>query len=117
MTLFPSPSDPRDFPGRTLLPLPAEIDLSNAGALFTHVLSVTRARAGRLRVLVLDLTHTHFIDSQGVRMIDDIHHSLLPDTEVRVVARPYELPSRVLELTGLRRDVSVYDNLPEALTA
>ncbi|MET8947384.1 STAS domain-containing protein [Streptomyces sp. NPDC004542] len=104
------------MPGRTLITLPPEIDLCNAEALLDHVLSVTRARAG-LRVLVLDLTRTDFIDSQGACLVHEIRRHLFPRTEVRVVARPGELPGRVLGLTGVRRDVPVYDDLMDALTA
>ncbi|MGW7259824.1 STAS domain-containing protein [Streptomyces sp. NPDC054834] len=117
MTLLPTPRDPRGLPGRTLITLPPEIDLSNADALLGHVLSVSHARADRLRVLVLDLTRTAFLDSQGARLIHDIRRRLRPHTEVRVVAHPWELPGRVLELTGVRRDVPVYDDLMDALTA
>ncbi|MEU6550766.1 STAS domain-containing protein [Streptomyces sp. NPDC046915] len=117
MTLLPTPRDPRGLPGRTLITLPPEIDLSNADVLLDHVLSVSHSRADRLRVLVLDLTRTAFLDSQGARLIHDIRRRLPPHTEVRVVAHPWELPGRVLELTGVRRDVPVYDDLVDALTA
>ncbi|MFB6962387.1 hypothetical protein ACFCYB_36765 [Streptomyces sp. NPDC056309] len=56
MTHFPSPCRVRDHPGRALLVLPPEIDLSNAPALRAGVLAFAAARAGRLDVLVLDLT-------------------------------------------------------------
>lgn len=117
MTLLPRPRDPSGLPGRTLLTLPPEIDLDNADALLAHVLAVSHAREGRLRVLVLDLTHTVFMDSQGARLIHDVRRRLPEHTRIRVVARPRELPGRVLELTGVRRDVPVYDDLAEALTA
>jgi hypothetical protein len=35
--------------------------------------------------------------------------------QLRVAARPEGMASRVLELTGMRRDVPVYDNLAEAI--
>lgn len=117
MTFLPTPRDPSGLPGRTLLTLPPEIDLCNADALLAHVLSLSEARTGRLRVLVLDLTDTGFLDSQGARLIHEVRRLLPPDTQVRVVAHPRELPGRVLELTGVRRDVPVYDDLTEALTA
>lgn len=117
MTLLPTPRDPDGLPGRTLITLPPEIDLSNADILLDHVLSVSHARAGRLRVLVLDLTRTVFLDSQGARLIHDVRCRLPPHTEVRVAAHPGDLPGRVLQLTGVRRDVPVYDDLMDALTA
>jgi anti-anti-sigma factor len=114
---FPNSYEPSAPPGSTLLALPPEIDDSNAAELFALISSVTRLRAPRLRVLILDLTTTHFMDSQGVRLVNDLRRQLQPRARVRVVATPDGVPSRVLQLTGLRRDVPVYDNLSEALSA
>ncbi|WP_371670425.1 STAS domain-containing protein [Streptomyces sp. NBC_00289] len=114
MTLIPKPLN---LPDRTVLALPSDIDLANAEALFAHVMSAVDARAGRLRVLVLDLSENRFMDSQGVRLIDDVRRRVRPRVRVRVVAAPGSVAGRVLELTGLRRDVPVYDNLTEALAS
>ncbi|MEV2210553.1 STAS domain-containing protein [Streptomyces sp. NPDC050997] len=108
--------DLRDLPSSTtLLVLPPEIDFSNAAGLLRRVMSAVDTRAGRLRVLVLDLTSTHFMDSQGVRLINEVRLSLQPQVRVRVAALPDGAPSRVMELTGVRRDVPVFDSLHEAL--
>ncbi|MFJ2721483.1 STAS domain-containing protein [Streptomyces sp. NPDC087437] len=115
MTHFPSPCRVRDHPGRFRLVLPPEIDLSNAPALRAGVLAFAAARAGRLDVLVLDLTHTRFMDSQGARLVEDVRHGLPPAVLLRVVARPDGVPYRVLEVTGVRRDVPVHDGLSGAL--
>lgn len=112
MTFLPNP---RDLPGCTLLPLPAEIDLCNALDLFFHTMNVVEDRAPRLRVLVLDLTRTHFIDSQGIRLVDDVRLRLWHRAELRVAADPDGMVHRVLGLTGLRRDVPVYDNVAAAV--
>ncbi len=117
VTFLPSPCEPRDLPGCTLLALPPEIDLCNAGELLSLIMSAADARADRLRVLVLDLTATRFMDSQGVRLVNEVRHRLRSRARVRVVATPDGVPSHVLELTGVRRDVPVYDNLEEALRA
>ncbi|GGX79434.1 STAS domain-containing protein [Streptomyces fructofermentans] len=114
MPLFPSP---RDLPGCTLLAFPREIDLLNAEFLFLGTMDVVDARRGRLRRLVLDLTGTDFMDSQGVRVISDVRGRLPRSSELRVAARPDGAAVRVLELTGLRRDVPVYDCLAEAVAA
>ncbi|MFD7702266.1 STAS domain-containing protein [Streptomyces caelestis] len=114
----PNPSEPRDVSAHALLRFPPEIDSSNAGDLLGVIVSRTRTGDGRRpRVLVLDLTATLFMDSQGVRLINDVRRLLHPATRVYVVARPDSVAGRVLELTGLRRDVPVYDNLPEAMAA
>ncbi|MET9761154.1 STAS domain-containing protein [Streptomyces sp. NPDC006372] len=97
--------------------MPAEIDFCNAAELLPLVLSGIRARGDQPEVLVLDLTATSFMDSQGVRLINDVRHRLRPGTQVRLVARTEGVTSRVLELTGLRRDVPVYDDLAEALAS
>ncbi|CAL9307897.1 MULTISPECIES: STAS domain-containing protein [Streptomyces] len=117
MTFLPNPTESRDLPGRVHLAMPAEIDFCNAEELLPLVVSAVEARGDRLEVLVLDLTRTSFMDSQGVRLINDVRHRLRPGARVRLVARPDGVASRVLELTGLRRDVPVYDNLAEALAS
>ncbi|MFH8219279.1 STAS domain-containing protein [Streptomyces sp. NPDC018057] len=116
MTHIPSPCRVRDVPGRgTLFVLPPEIDLSNAPALCAGVLAHAAARAARLRLLVLDLTQTEFMDSQGARLVLDVLHRLPPHIRLRVAAAPHGIPRRVLEVTGVRRDVPVYDDPEQAL--
>ncbi|MDK1346316.1 STAS domain-containing protein [Streptomyces sp. 378] len=117
MTFFTNPTEPRDLPGRVRLTMPAEIDFCNAARLLPLVMSAARARGDRLEVLVLDLSATSFMDSQGIRLINDVRHRLRPGARVRLVARPEGITSRVLELTGLRRDVPVYDNVAEAMAS
>lgn len=114
----PNPSEPRDPSAHTLLSFPTEIDFSNAGDMLGRVMSEARPGDGPwARIVVLDFTATEFMDSQGVRLINDARRLLRPATRVHVVVRPDGVASRVLEVTGLRRDVPVYDNLPEALAA
>nr|WP_205615418.1 STAS domain-containing protein [Streptomyces harenosi] len=95
--------------------MPPEIDYCNADAMLGLVLSAIDGHGRGLRLLVLDLTGTRFMDSQGVRLVNDVRQRLHPRARVRVVARPGGVASRVMELTGLRRDVPVYDNVAEAL--
>jgi anti-anti-sigma factor len=115
MTHVPSPCRVRNLPGRSLIVLPQEIDLSNSPALCAAITSFAEARAARLGVLILDFTRTGFMDSQGARLVQDVRCRLPERVGVRVVAAPLGVPSRVLELTGVRRDVPVYDSLDEAL--
>ncbi|MCF0080301.1 STAS domain-containing protein [Streptomyces lomondensis] len=117
VTFLPNPTESRDLPGRVHLAMPAEIDFCNAAELLPLVVSAAESRGDRLEVLVLDLSSTCFMDSQGVRLINAVRHRLRPEARVRLVARPDGVASRVLELTGLRRDVPVYDNLAEALAS
>ncbi|MGC5034570.1 MULTISPECIES: STAS domain-containing protein [unclassified Streptomyces] len=117
VTFFTNPTEPRDLPGRVHLTMPAEIDFCTASELLPLIMSAAEARGDRLEVLVLDLRPTSFMDSQGIRLINDIREGLRPGARVRLVARPDGVAGRVLELTGMRRDVPVYDNLPEALAS
>jgi anti-anti-sigma factor len=117
VTPFTNPTEPRDLPGRVHLTLPAEIDFCNAAELLPLVLSAARAHGDRLDVLVLDLTTTSFMDSQGIRLINEVRRRLRPGATVRLVTRPEGITRRVLEVTGLRRDVPVYDDLAEALAS
>ncbi|GHE47585.1 anti-sigma factor antagonist [Streptomyces griseoaurantiacus] len=118
VTAPPLPHDPRpeDLPGCTLLTLPRDLDLGNCADLLAAVTRVVAERAGLLHILVLDLSGTAFMDSRGVRLIDDVRALLAPGTELRLVAVPDSLVLRMLTLTGLRRDVPVYDDLAEAVT-
>ncbi|WP_346010623.1 STAS domain-containing protein [Streptomyces sp. SID5910] len=115
VTFLSPPCEPCDPPGCAVLPLPPEIDYCNAEGLLPMIMAAVDHQPGELRLLVLDLTATHFMDSQGVRLIDEVHRLLPARTRLRVVANPASAPSRILELTGLRRDVPVHDNLAEAL--
>jgi anti-anti-sigma factor len=115
VTFLPNPTEPSPPPGCALLALPPEIDYCNADAVLGLVLSAVGGHGRGLRLLVLDLSGTRFMDSQGVRLVNDVRQRLHPRARVRVVARPGGVASRVLELTGLRRDVPVYDNVAEAM--
>lgn len=116
VTFLPFPREPHDAVDRLLLPLPAEIDFCNASDVRELVLCAALAASDRPRVLVLDLTATRFMDSQGARLIGEVRRLLYPGTRVHVVARPDGVAGRVIELTGLRRDVPVYDSVTEAMT-
>ncbi|MGW0812691.1 STAS domain-containing protein [Streptomyces viridiviolaceus] len=115
MTFLPNPCEPCDPPGCILLTLPAEIDFCNASGLLPLIMAAVDSRPDLPPLLVLDLTATVFMDSQGVRLLDEVRSRLDGRARLRVVAAPEGAPSRVLELSGLRRDVPVYDNLTEAL--
>ncbi len=97
--------------------MPPEIDFCNASGLLPLITAAVDHHADGLRFLVLDLTATRFMDSQGVRLLDAVRRRLPRRARLHLVAAPKGVPSRVLELSGLRRDVPVYDNLAEALHA
>ncbi|MCZ9338876.1 STAS domain-containing protein, partial [Streptomyces sp. TRM76130] len=62
-----------------------------------------------------DLTGTVFMDSQGVRLLDEVRRRLPEGVRLRLVADPSGVPSRVLGISGLRRDIPVHATLVEAL--
>ncbi|MFE9055411.1 STAS domain-containing protein [Streptomyces mutabilis] len=115
MTFLPRPCEPCDPPGYAVLALPREIDFCNAAGLLPLIMTAVDHHSGGLRFLVLDLTATRFMDSQGVRLLTEVRQRLHGRARLRVVAAPTGVPSRILELSGLRRDVPVYDSLAEAL--
>ncbi|MEU3662713.1 STAS domain-containing protein [Streptomyces sp. NPDC032940] len=117
MTFLPQPCQPCDPPGCAVLTLPPEIDHGNAEGLLPMVMAAVDRHADGLRLLVLDLTSTRFMDSQGVRLLDEVRRRLRGRAGLRVVVTPGSAPSRVVEVTGLRRDVPVHDDLAEALRA
>ncbi|WP_420918744.1 STAS domain-containing protein [Streptomyces coelicoflavus] len=110
------PCEPCEPPGCAVLAMPSEIDFCNASGLLPLIMTAVEQRSDALRLLVLDLSGTRFMDSQGVRLIAAVRRRLPDSTLLRVVAAP-GVASRVLELSGLRRDVPVHDNLAEALHA
>ncbi|MFC9468941.1 STAS domain-containing protein [Streptomyces coelicoflavus] len=110
------PYEPCEPPGCAVLAMPSEIDFCNASGLLPLIMTAVEQRSDALRLLVLDLSGTRFMDSQGVRLIAAVRRRLPGSTLLRVVAAP-GVASRVLELSGLRRDVPVHDNLAEALHA
>ncbi|MZE42758.1 STAS domain-containing protein [Streptomyces sp. SID5477] len=113
---FREPSEPCEPPGCAVLAMPSEIDFCNASGLLPLIMTAVEQRSDPLHLLVLDLSGTRFMDSQGVRLIAAVRCRLPDRTLLRVVAAP-GVASRVLELSGLRRDVPVHDNLAEALHA
>ncbi|MFE1024841.1 STAS domain-containing protein [Streptomyces sp. NPDC058818] len=115
VTFLPPSCEPCDPPGYAVLALPPEIDFCNATGLLPLIMTAVDHHSDGLRFLVLDLTATRFMDSQGVRLLAEVRRRTHRHTRLRVVAAPKGVPSRVLELSGLRRDVPVYDNLAEAL--
>ncbi|MFI8947862.1 STAS domain-containing protein [Streptomyces sp. NPDC053750] len=118
MTFLPPPSEtcePCDPPGCVVLALPREIDFCNGTGLLPLIMTAVDQRSDGLRLVVVDLTATRFMDSQGVRLLDEVRRRLPGGARLRVVAAPGGVPSRVLELSGLRRDVPVHDSVKEAL--
>lgn len=107
-------TDAEPFAEPAVVTMPAEIDISNAGAAATQL----RAAIGpRISVVVADLTKTAFCDSSGMRILLLAHDWAAADgVELRLAVPPG--PALViLKLIGLDRLLPVYPTLDEALAA
>ncbi|WP_432057394.1 STAS domain-containing protein [Streptomyces sp. bgisy022] len=102
-------------PAYVLLPLPEEVDVANASELLPLIMAGAGTLSPASGTLVLDLTRTRFMDSQGIRLVNQVRRGLPPGVRLHLVAAPGGVVGRLLELTGLRRDVPVYDNAAEAV--
>jgi stage II sporulation protein AA (anti-sigma F factor antagonist) len=112
---MPAPLTPVDLPHCTVVRLPPEIDISNLPALYAETGQAIRDRTGRLDVLVLDLTHTVFIDSRGAALIPALQkRAREAGAQLRVAVGTRQV-ARVLHLMKTRRDVPVFHDLADAL--
>ncbi|MGH3505918.1 MAG: STAS domain-containing protein [Nocardioidaceae bacterium] len=98
--------------GAHVVRVTGEVDLSNARGLLD---TISRAVPGDAGLVVLDLSHTTYLDSAGIAMIfrlgERLHYSR---QELRLVV-PVESPIRaVVELTNVRHVIPVMDALVEA---
>jgi len=97
----------------TLIASEGEIDAASVEA-FRRALSEA-ARGGADR-LVIDLTEVSFIDSSGLAALLDVHNRLRRDRRELVVVAPSGSAAAVLlELTGLRGSLSIFETRAGAL--
>jgi anti-sigma B factor antagonist len=97
-----------------VVPMPAEIDIANATRLAVELDASIKPG---VKTLVIDMTHTTFCDSLGVRVIARTRRRAEAEgVDLRLVAdRPQVL--RILAATGLDVTVPVYPQLGHALCA
>ncbi|HEY3209307.1 MAG TPA: STAS domain-containing protein [Actinomycetota bacterium] len=95
-----------------LLRIRGEVDISNAHQLSAAIEAAVPNGTPRI---VVDLTHTAYLDSAGVKLLVQLSDRLRARRrELRLVV-PRNAPIRaVLELTGLPRLVHLVDRLEEA---
>jgi anti-sigma B factor antagonist len=102
----------KPFAGPAVVTLPAEIDVSNAGAVAVKLRAAIDPDVG---VTVADLTPTTFCDSSGMRVLVLARDWAIADgVELRLVAPPGPTLT-VLKLLGLDQLLPVYPALGEAL--
>lgn len=94
--------------------LTGEVDISNVG----YIEPELEAAAGRERLFVVDLSHTEYFDSAGIRMLFAMANRLKTRRlELRVIVPADAVIRRVLEITDFVRVVPVYTSLEEGLRA
>jgi anti-anti-sigma factor len=108
-------SDPQDSAGRVVVPLPTEIDLTNADAVGAELGAACTSGAG---VVIADLMSTAFCDSSGIRYLLLAHHAAVAhEAQLRLAVQPEGMVLRTLTLMGLHRVLRLHFSLDEAIAA
>jgi len=95
-----------DARGRAhLVSIHGEVDLSNAGAVEGQLLA--RLAEGRC---IVDLNGLTFIDSAGLRMLNDLGNRY----RLAVVLGPQAVVRRAIEIVGLSATIPTFPTLDEA---
>ncbi len=101
--------------GPVIVPMPAEIDLANAGRVGQQL--CTAASLG-VTVIVADLTSTQFCDSAGIRSLlharDDVAAS---HAQLRLAVARGGAVRRALQAVGLQDVLPMYPTVETALAA
>jgi len=99
--------------GPVVIALPEEIDITNSPRLRETLLAVISRRPA---VLVADMGATTFCDSSGMHAIVTAYRQAVGSgTDLRLVIR-HPATRRVLELSGVDTVISIYPDLPAALS-
>lgn len=101
----------RDHDGHRLVRVSGEVDLSNVTAVMEAIASAVPGDAPRV---VLDLTHTNYLDSAGIAMLFRLAERLgHRRQELRLVV-PADAPVRaVLELTRVETVIRIADTVDD----
>jgi len=95
-----------------LVVLPAEIDATNAGDVYSQIIAAMRPG---VRIVIADMGTTRFCDSMGIRMLVLAHQQAVRDgTELRLL-RPGYAVRLVLELTGIGQVLTICQSLEDAI--
>jgi anti-sigma B factor antagonist len=98
-----------------VVPLPAEIDISNSESVGAELGAACASGAG---VIIADLTSTAFCDSSGVRYLLLAHdEATAHHAQLRLAVQPDGMVLRMLTLMGLHRVLQVHVSLDEATAA
>jgi anti-sigma B factor antagonist len=101
--------------GPVIVPMPAEIDLANAGRVGDQL----RTAAGPgVTVIVADLTSTQFCDSAGIRTLLSARDSIAAqDAQLRLAVARGGAVRRALQAIGLQHVLPLYPTVAAAVTA
>jgi len=98
-----------------VVPLPAEIDISNSESVGAELGAACASGAG---VIIADLTSTAFCDSSGIRYLLLAHdEATAHHAQLRLAVQPDGMVLRMLTLMGLHRVLQVHVSLDEATAA
>ena len=104
-----------DIEGVRLLETFGELDLATAPRLCARL---DRARAGRVRRLVVDLTGVDFCDSTGLRALmgasTELRHA---GGRLAIVLLPDGAVARLFDIAGIRESLPTFDTQAEALAS
>jgi anti-sigma B factor antagonist len=92
--------------------LVGEIDMGNADRLGRRVVTEALEPAGPARAVALDLTGLGYIDSSGLRMLEEIRRAVAAEgMRLFTIAPETCRASRLLELTGLTEHLATQPDL------
>jgi anti-sigma B factor antagonist len=95
--------------------LPVEIDVTNSGQVHDQIVAALGAGGGGV---IADMTSTSFCDSSGVHALVFAHEAAVArGARLRLAVAPDGSVSRVLQLIGVGRILSIYPSLAEAIDA
>ena len=98
-----------------VVPLPAEIDVTNSAQVYEQLVA---ALAPGADVVIADLTSTSFCDSSGVHAIMHAHElAAARGIRLRLAVSPGGTVPRVLQLTGVDSLMPIYTSLQDAMSA
>jgi anti-anti-sigma factor len=114
-TIHPTPGLPvRTADGVTVAELSGELDLATAPVLREQLLGLLRPAASRL---VLDLSRVTFCDASGLAVLVGASHRARVLGGFLRLAAVSPPAARVLDITGLRRHLSIYPTVHAAAAA
>jgi anti-sigma B factor antagonist len=98
--------------GVLVVAAPKEIDITNAAALRSALLTAESSRPG---TLVVDMTRTRFCDSSGPHALFAAHQRAQAESREVLLVAPSAIVRRIFALTGVDRLVPGFTSLADAL--